>query len=319
MNNKHILPDIPETPTGEKEPHPIRKHLLFLIKFIIMIGVFWLVFNKIDIDKLSEHLKNIPVIYIIMAVIFLNAAQLTSGLRMRYYFSSIEHKFNVIFSVTLYYVGAFYSIILPGGISGDGYKAYILKKIRNIPVKSSLRLVICERANGLFMLCFLALVYAIPSEGKNITEYGNILIAIGFLVLIPGYFISAKVILRDPVKIAFGASKYSFASQIFVSLCAASLFLGIGVEMNNMADYLVIFMISSIMSILPISVGSAGVREATFLYIIEFLNKEGFTSLNVEIGVAAALAYFGVHVITSLVGIFFLNKLDKFSKHKEES
>jgi len=315
VSQKHILPDLPETPTGEKEPHPLRKHLLLAAKFIIMIGVFWLVFNKIDVDKLSSHLKNIPIIYIVLAIIFLNAAQLTSGLRMKYYFASIDHKFNILFSVTLYYVGAFYSIILPGGISGDGYKAYILKKIRNIPVKSSLRLVICERANGLFMLCFLALFYAVFSNGKNITEHGNLLIILGFIILIPSYFISAKIILRDPVKVALGASKYSFSSQIFVSLCAASLFMGIGIEMSNMADYLVIFMISSIMSILPISVGSAGVREATFLYIIEFLNREGFESLNVEIGVAAALAYFGVHVITSLVGIFFLNKLDKYSKH----
>lgn len=312
MSDKHILPDVPETPTGGKEPYPIRKYIILAVKSLIMISVFWLVFNKIDIDKLSSYLKNISILYIILAIIFLNAAQITSGLRMRYYFASIDYKFNKIFSIALYYVGAFYSIILPGGISGDGYKAYILRKIYKIPVKSSLRLVICERANGLFLLCFLALFYAIFSNSKNAVEDSNIFIGLGFIILVPGYFISAKIILRDSPSIAFGASKYSLASQLFVSACAASLLLGIGIELNILADYLVIFMISSIMSILPVSVGSAGVREATFLYAIEFLNKQGVNSLNVEIGVAAALAYFVVHVITSLVGILFLNKLDKY-------
>ncbi len=312
MNHSLLPDDMPEAKEAHK--HPYRGYLIFALKLCFMGLVFWLVFNNIDFDDLKERLSSLPIAYVAVAIFTLNIGQIVSGMRMRYYFGHFHQIFPVPFSVALYYVGAFYSIILPGGVSGDGYRAYLLKKIYAIPVKSCLRLVICERASGMFMLCSLAIAYALFSQAISFVPYGYPLAIAAFIILIPSYFFSAKYILRDPPKIALGAAGLSLIVQLSGSISAFAIFSGLDVPMELMWDYLFIFMLSSMASILPISVGGAGVRELTFTLVVGLLHEFGYDALHVEIGVAAALTFFGVTVVTSLIGAGFIHQLEKLSK-----
>ena len=65
----------------------------------------------------------------------------------------------------------------------------------------------------------------------------------------------------------------------------------------NLIDYLAIFLISTIATIIPITIGGAGAREVTFLYLL------GSIQLETSIGVALSLIFFAISAISSLAGI----------------
>jgi len=67
-------------------------------------------------------------------------------------------------------------------------------------------------------------------------------------------------------------------------------------------DLLVIFLISSIVAILPFTVGGIGARELTFLYLLELIHSD------VHIGVTLSILFFIITAISSLIGIVFIKK-----------
>lgn len=298
------------TPPDAEPTAPRKKAVKLLIlfgKIAFTIGALALVFSQIDMTTLGDHLRTIPSLYLLSAFAVLNLSQIISAFRMRYYFSSAGHRFSVGFSIMLYYITAFYNILLPGGISGDGYKAYILKRDRQIPILTSLRLILSERANGLFLLLILAIGFATFGATPQTYAHAHLLLLITFLLLIPAYLFSVKFVLKESVPAAIGASRFSAFSQSAIALCAALLLFGLGVN-GHTSDYLALFMLSCVVAILPISIGGAGLRELTFLYGSPLL------SLEPERGVALALAFFAIHVSTSLVGLIFLGQLRRFRR-----
>lgn len=277
-----------------------------------MVTVFWLVFRMVDLESIEQRLSSLPVTHIILAWLILLACQIVSAMRMRYYFSKFFPKFSVFFACTIYYVGAFYSLLLPGGVSGDGYRAYLLKKRKDIPLASSVRLVVCERANGLFLLGMLSCVFASLSQVMALVPHHAVLIMITMVLLCVGYFTAAKIILRDPPRVALGACVYSLLIQGGGAFSAALLLQGMGIEGAVLWDYLMIFMLSSALSIIPISIGGAGVRELTYTLTIGFAHQQGYTELSADIGVASALAFFALFMLSSLVGACFIPLLKRF-------
>ena len=59
------------------------------------------------------------------------------------------------------------------------------------------------------------------------------------------------------------------------------------------------FFISSVVSVVPISIGGVGLRELTFLYGLNILG------LNPAVGVVGAFLFFIITILSSLIGAFF--------------
>ena len=62
-------------------------------------------------------------------------------------------------------------------------------------------------------------------------------------------------------------------------------------------NFAVLFSVASMIAIIPISIGGAGLRELTFLYGAEFLGVAA------ELGVAFAMMSFVLYVLTALTGV----------------
>jgi glycosyltransferase 2 family protein len=77
---------------------------------------------------------------------------------------------------------------------------------------------------------------------------------------------------------------------------------------TNMIDFMAIFLISTVATILPITIGGAGAREVTFFYLL------GAMQLDTSTGVALSLIFFGISALSSLAGI-----LTKISHEKSKS
>jgi len=274
----------------------------------------WFVLDKIGFNNVIDHIAKIPTSYLLGAWVAMVLSLLVSAFRMRYYFNTVGYKFTVMFSIALYYIGALLNLALPGGIGGDGYKAWLFKKYFGLRVRTSVRLLLSERASGVLLLALFTLVALLLGEGKAhipyLGSYSVMLLVIGIVMLFPSYFIAISVLLKETARIAIGAAGYSFLIQGLVLVCGALLLIGLGADYAYIPDYIALFLLSNILAVLPISVGGAGVRELTFLYGSPLLG------LPPEFGIAAALLFFGVYAASCVVALPFLYGMSRRINHQ---
>jgi uncharacterized membrane protein YbhN (UPF0104 family) len=253
-----------------------------IIKILFIFVAFYIIYHKIDFQKLkSLEIKNY--IYLILAFFAFNLSQIISAIRLNEYLKSIGLKISPKIQTKLYYIGMFYNTLLPGGIGGDGYKAYLFNKNYKIPYKKIIKAMLIDRLSGLFAI--LAILGVIVDK--------MIFVLVLALILL---FLIHKFIFKE-----FRIAPFflSIAIQLLQGLAFILIILSLGVE-SNLFSYLALFYISSIISVIPISVGGVGLRELTFLYGVKFFN------IDATIGIVGAFIFFLINLISSAIGIFFL-------------
>jgi uncharacterized membrane protein YbhN (UPF0104 family) len=125
------------------------------------------------------------------------------------------------------------------------------------------------------------------------------------------YFIGVKYFLKD--RFAFQAVGYSFAIQFLQLVSAICIIISLNQLFNfeEIKIYVVLFLIGSIIAIIPISIGGVGLREITFLYGAKIWGIENQTYA-VSIAVVALLISIAVS-LTGLPAWIYYNQ----SKYKE--
>ena len=102
--------------------------LKWLFKITISAIALYVVFLKIEISQIQKLVNNLKPSFVLIALILFNFSQIVSAFRYRDYLKILDIRLNPLRNTKLYYVGMFYNLFLPGGIGGDGYKIWILKK-----------------------------------------------------------------------------------------------------------------------------------------------------------------------------------------------
>ncbi len=264
-----------------------------------MFGAFAWIFNKIDIQSFKHYIINASFLWLFIAYIMLHISLYFSALRSRFYFATFGSHLTRTFVTALYYIGAAFNVILPGGIGGDGYRVYLLWKLEKFPKLTSLLIILYERVNGLYVLIVLALFLLPLSSFIPQIPYG-LTINLALLILVtPCYFIGTKYIFKDKVATMLKAANYSFIVQLFQIIFAFCLTKAIlpNPQFIDYINFAVLFSVASMIAIIPISIGGAGLRELTFLYGAEFLGVAA------ELGVAFAMMSFVLYVLTALTGV----------------
>lgn len=285
-----------------------KSKLILLLKILFIIAAFAIIINRADTQQVARYLKQANPLYIILAYIALNAAQIISAFRVKYYFKTQNLEFNDKFSIGLYYTGMLFNNILPGGIGGDAYKIYLLGKLASFPKMTSLRLLVSDRASGLLVLMMMAFFVAYCTSLTEIIPYIAIITPFAAIATIAIYFYGIRFFLKENAQTAIGAIKYSFSVQVAGILTVLFIMVALGFDFSNFNDvwgYILLFLVSSVLAILPVSIGGVGLRELTFLYGSSFLG------INPELGISIAIAYFVINLASSLNGLFFWHRLEK--------
>ena len=268
-----------------------------VIKIAISLALVAFVLKSIDIDKLKEILLKVNLFWLLLAFIFYNLSKIVSAIRLIYYFReigiNIANKSNLI----LYYVGMFYNLFLPGGIGGDGYKAYLLNKKHNIKLSLIIQALLFDRVSGLVALIFLgALLFPFSSFEIMILFYLSIIL---IFITYPLFFLISKKL--DKFILYFKSTTVlGLVVQILQLISALFIIYSLN-SIVPIIDFLVLFLISSVVSVLPITVGGVGVRELTFLYGLKLI---GYSP---DIGVAFSFLFFFITMLSSLIGVAFLH------------
>jgi uncharacterized protein (TIRG00374 family) len=208
----------------------------------------------------------------------------------------------------LYFVGMFFSNFLPTEVGGDLFRGYEVGKIAGDQSRS-MAAVLTERATGLFALICYALIglflnWQISNElnfpvlvsgvfmvtglvlilflNRNLARHIKKILAVPFLQKISNKIeklYEAFYEYKRQKKVFFYAMALSFIFQLLAICYSYGLLRTIGVEIP-FVQFILAVPVISIISIIPITVNSIGLREGAFVYIFTFLGTttaEAFT------------------------------------------
>lgn len=267
------------------------------IKIVLTIVALYFVFLKVDLYKVKAIIIDANGWYLFSAFLFFNISKILSSARLNIYFKHIGVHISELYAIKLYYIGMFYNLFLPGGIGGDGYKIYLLKKIHKIKVSSLVKATLLDRLSGLIPLLFFAGVLFLSSEFYGKYIYLDYLATIGIVIIFPLFYILNLLMFKNYIILFFKTILFGSIVQLFQLFSALFIVYAIGYETYTII-FLTLFLLSSIMAVLPISIGGIGVRELTFLYGL------GLLGIDADPGISFSFIFFLITAFSSFIGVF---------------
>lgn len=258
----------------------------------------FLVFRKIDTEQLWQITKTIHWLWLVPAVFTFVLSKLFTAFRLNLYFKNIGLIISEKLNIKLYLIGMFYNLFLPGGIGGDGYKVYLLNKHYQTFVKSLVKASLLDRLGGLVAIVFLLLVLIIP---VNLTlPFASqipweLMVGIAALLVFPAFWLIQKLLFKAFLPSFWKANAWSMAGQLAQLVCAWFILKSLGVTENFLA-YQLVFLLSSIVAVLPLTIGGVGARELVFVY------AHTYAGIDEAIAVAFSLIFFLITALVSLTG-----------------
>jgi uncharacterized membrane protein YbhN (UPF0104 family) len=272
------------------------KVLKTVVQLLLTVAALFIVLRKTDVHRLAFLISHANLWHLLGGILFFNISKLANAIRLNRYFKAIGLRLSAWYNLKLYYLGMFYNLFLPGGIGGDGYKIYVLKKNHGLTVMNIFSAVFWDRVSGIFALIFLSALLIIPSSFAALYPGEMIWIWVIAGVAYPLSLLLTWFVYRQFVPIFLVTAFESLVVQATQVISAWFILMALSAT-SHQIDYLAIFLISSIATIVPLTIGGAGAREVTFFYALNHLG------LDVNTGVALSLIFFAISAVSSLVGI----------------
>ncbi|TSD66035.1 flippase-like domain-containing protein [Inquilinus sp. KBS0705] len=267
-----------------------------VLKFAVTSVLLYFVFRKVNFNDVKYRLIHANYWWMLAALISFFASMVLSSWRLLSFFRSIDLKLDPRFNFRLYLLGLFYNFLLPGGIGGDGYKIYILNKNYKLPAKKVFWALMFDRLSGLWAigLIIVALIFLIPQIDIHIGIPLSIFIG-GSIIY---YFVAYKFF-REYTRYFFEAHLKAVGVQGLQVL--AIVFILIGQDFHGkFSPYLLSFLISALATIVPISVGGAGIRETVFTWLTKFFPMEK------SLAVFLPGSFYIISLLVALFGIYYV-------------
>ena len=300
-----------------------------LLKLALSVVIIWLVLRSIDERLLLATLRQANFWWLLWAAAWFVFSKIISALRFNVLLATEKIHLSNQKNLRLYWLGMYYNLLLPGGISGDGYKIKLLMDAFGAPFKRLFAVTLLDRAGGVIALGQLCLVLAFGIPALRQFWWLGL---IGLLASIP----VSKLIYRKlginptpnpnpPVGgrgvAPFGASSagtplpptggeglgvsvwaetslLSLAVQLAQLVATFGIVLALG-EGGKWLEYSILFLVSSVVAMLPLTIGGTGARELTFLWGADFFQ------INSEKAVAIAFLFYLISTAVAFVGVVF--------------
>jgi uncharacterized membrane protein YbhN (UPF0104 family) len=271
----------------------INKHLKLFLKLAITIAALYVVFRNIDLREVLLLFRRSNPWWLLLALMAFVLSQVVSSFRLNRFLGSIDIRISEKANFRLYLLGMFYNLFLPGGIGGDGYKIYLLNKTFRVRVGKLFWALIMDRLSGLVALMGIAAVLMYFVDFPAVVHYlAWLLIPLSALA----FYLVIHFSLKHFQNIVLKITGYSYIIQLLQVLSAFLILLAFNTYENQLT-YLFLFLVSSIVSSIPITVGGVGSREITFLYGAKFLE------MNIHEAVGLSFMFYLITVLVSLSGL----------------
>ncbi len=279
-----------------------------VVKIILIVvvtgGLLYYVFSKVPFPKIKYRLLHANRAWLAAAILCYVISMILSSWRLLSYFKSIGLKLDYRFNLRLYFLGLCYNVLLPGGIGGDGYKIYLLHKRYKLPTKKVFWAILFDRLSGFWAigLITVALIILIPQIDIHLGIPLGIF-SVGSVI----YYFVARRFFKDYTHNFLAGHLKAIgvqAMQILVIIC-----LLLAQDFNGkFAPYLLSFLISSLASIIPFSLGGGGVRDALFLTAS---NEFGIAT---DMAVYLSFGFYLISILVALFGIYYVIRNSRLEK-----
>jgi uncharacterized membrane protein YbhN (UPF0104 family) len=267
-----------------------------ILKVLITLAALYWVSTKISLRELTEALKNSNFLYLFFALLAYICSILVASSRLNSFFAAIGLKLTERYNFRLYQLGLLYNFFLPGGIGGDGYKIFFLKKNFQISRRKVLGAVFFDRLSGLWALAIIigALVIFMPRFAipNSVTIAILAVGTISYLYVLRLFF---KQFLKNFITTQFKA----LCVQGFQTLAAIFILYSMNFD-GKFSPYLLIFMVSSLVAIVPSIGGAIGLRETVIFTLATYLK------LDQHIAVTISLIFYIISLLVASSGVYYI-------------
>lgn len=301
-----------EEEIDEERPKQTPKQVAIgVVKTLLKIGftgvLLYFVFSKINFAEVRRIFLSCNPLYLFLAFLSFVVSQLISAWRLQSFFRAIKLHLRYVYNFRMYLLGMFYNLFLPGGIGGDGYKIYLLKKHFSHSGKKIFWSIMLDRVSGVWALSFIAvaLLIFIPQIGFHYT----IPLAVFFVGTIIYYFIVRKFF-ADFASVFFITHLKAIGVQSFQIISIILILLGLDFT-GKFSPYLLTFLVSSLVSIFPLTVGGLGAREWVFTHASGIFNMDPNTAVFIS------LTFYIISALFSFFGLYFVLRPHRLKHHEE--
>jgi len=281
------------------------KWLKLVLKIAVMAVCLWYVSGKIDFAKATEVLQQSNWLLLFAALIVFIISKLISAVRLNIYFRNIGIGLSQLQNTRLYLLGMFYNLFLPGSVSGDAYKVILLTKKYAVPYKQTTAAVLLDRFSGLLGLGIILAAYSFILLQPVL----SVILAAGSLAAVAGLYFIIQRWFSYFLSSYWSTLLLGFGVQAVQVICIYIIMSAVGIETNQTA-YIFIFLVSSVVSVLPLTIGGLGIRE------VVFLEGASYLGLLKESSVIISLLFYLITLLTSATGAWYIF-VDPLKKKKD--
>jgi uncharacterized membrane protein YbhN (UPF0104 family) len=258
-----------------------------------------LVARKLDFGVVASTVNRLELVWLLAAWVTYQLSRLAAVWRLNLYYQQVTLKLGFVEATKLFYLGMFYNFCLPGGISGDAYKVYLLHQHHPTPLADLAKATFCDRLSGLFAMIWLSLACAWMSGLLTPWHLDGVCLAVAGL-MVPLSFLCNWLFDARFLAITTPTALGALAVQGLQGVSALCLYYAVGIQ-ADMWSWLAIFYLTSVVSVLPISFGGAGTRELTVIYLAPLVGMVP------SVGVCGSMLFFLLIAVSSLPGMLFMD------------
>ncbi len=260
-------------------------------------ALIYFIFTKIPFREVFSAVKTARPGYLLGALLLFVLSKLVAAFRLNLYFHKIGIPLKSKANLRLYLLGMFYNLFLPGGIGGDAYKGYYLKQHFEVPTKRVVAVLLLDRLSGLLLLFVFACILGSTLEAPQLSPFRWVILAcvpLGFLV----FYLLYRRFFSYVLPIFWQTHILSGLVQLAQLACVLLILWSLQISLNTY-EYLFIFLLSSIVSVIPLTIGGIGSREVVFLYGALWFGLEE------DLSVGISMIFFLITALVSLSGFWY--------------
>ena len=283
-----------------------------IVKLLLKISVtglsLYLVSRKVELKDLKDAFSESNPLYLFCAFIAFVISQIISASRLNTFFRGMGLKISEAFNFKIYLLGMFYNLFLPGGIGGDGYKIFLLRKKFQIKGRKLFQAIFFDRLSGLWALGLITSMLVIFIPYLGIPNWVPVIVVlIGSLIY---YFVMRRYFGEYSNNFFLTHGKALLVQSMQV-VSVIILLYALNYE-GKFSPYLLMFLLSSLVAIFPFTVGGLGARELVFVYGAQYF------SMDQHLAVIISLLFYCISAILSFSGIYFVFNPSKLGEKKIE-
>ena len=273
----------------------LRKKGITILKIALSAVLIYFIFTKIQLQQVLEIIRRTDPFYLFLALLFFVLSKAFAAFRLNLYFHKLKVFLTHLSNLKLYLLGMFYNLFLPGGIGGDAYKGYVIKQQYEVKTKRIIAVLILDRLSGLLLLFIYSCILLLVMNLDILTNYSFLIMVLIIISILTFYVLSTKLF-HYVIAVFWQSLAFSSIVQAGQLACLIFILKSLDIEIQ-MVPYMFIFLVSSIVAVLPLTIGGIGSREVVFFYGALWLGLDQNTSVSISMVfflITAFVSFFGI-------------------------